>query len=1028
MPIHPLPLLPARCVDAFWARCVAVFLTLCIAAFLTTAQSPAQGGRPFFVQDVNLTPTPKLRGSLPEFWAEVSGRVFFSAETTQTGREVFVSKGTAATTQILKDISKGPTSSRPQFLGKTSRLVFFLANDAVHGREIWVTDGSSSGTRLAVDTHPGIAGLPPLGLGVVGNLLFFQVQKAGKGIELWRTDGTKLGTKRLLSYQPNAAEQFASFSKVGKASKGILFFVRTQQAPKLFKTDGRPSGTTLVTQVQGLTLNASKLEVLGDGKHLFFPGFDQTKGMEVWISDGTAQGTKLLKDLYPGKFSGFPKSFRLWNGRVTFLSFDGKGARYGFYGSDGTPAGTKLLSPSGVRVEFVSIAGPVAVLYPPDLPSPSAPWLLSPGKPAVQAKLPLPSPVFYPPAFASPAGILLQTFGAKGARLWTANPKTGKALALVPWGPGLLRPEFLGLSTAGRTYLAGGSNLPTLLEPYVTDGSAKGTKLLKELNPSVGTNSFEPFAAFPLGRETQFFGQGLGLPLGLWSWKGLGTKLQKLQSFTETFVYPQRDFVRGCAEKAFAFTNGGRRLLRLNSKAPYGQVLLTGGRDDVKAGAPLETLMGGRLYFQFGTAQGQGYELYVSDGTVKGTRLLKDVAPGTDSSRLGHLATLGNRIFFSAWQKAKGEEPWVSDGTGKGTKLLVDLMPGTASSFPQSFVRWDHRVWFLAKTVQATGLFPHYTDAKGRFQSALFSKLLPNGLRRGQNTHMISTQSALFLWDGAGISSLFVIRKEASSYRISHLPLEPNGLFALSVLPLGDKALVLGSLRSKPEQAALWLSDGTLKGSKRLRNFGRDKSALLPLFRLGSRRALFRAEGQLWVSDGTKLGTQPLVKQPNFTNPRPLSLSGGLLHFAAFDPIHGREPWAWFPGAHGLPRGQGCGGTLLQTPSLAIQDPVLGNSIAAKIQAGPPKGLGLLLLGTPGKTPTALPQTTQLPCRLFLDLSKFWLPLPPFLTNAKGTWSQSFQLPSNPRLSGITVLLQGLFPQKGNTFQVTNAYEITLGN
>ncbi len=1008
-------------------------LSLLLAGFASVSllsSGVAQGGKPFFVQDLNKVPRTKAKGSTPQFWAEFAGKVFFSALSRREGREVFITKGTSATTKLLKDVQGGRASSNPTYLGHTKKFLFFLADDGIHGREIWVTDGTTLGTHLLVDSIPGTNLNGPLGLGTQGSLLYFQVPGTGKNIELWRTDGTGKGTRRLLAYQPSATEGFAGFSKTGQSSKGVLFFVRTNLPPKLFKTDGTALGTTLVTQLPGTSWPKVGIEVGSDGKRIYFPGFDSVHGLEVWSSDGTAQGTKLLKDLMPGKSWGRPNSFGLWNGRISFLSMDGKGIGYGFYGSDGTPAGTKLLSPAKIRVEKMDRAGPTAVLYAGGNPGTILPWLLTPGKAPVQTKLPVKVLLSYPPAFASPAGILIQTLELKGNRTWTVNRNTGQASLLASWGPALFQIGNWGLATKTKTYLVGGSNQIHLTEPYITDGTAKGTKLLKELYSSKGTNSFEPFAAFPLGTKTRFFGQGLGNPLGLWSWNGLPSKVKKLQSFSQVFVYPQRDYVRALPERAFAFTGfpGGVQLLSLNAGTPFGTPLLKGGRNFGQVVPPLEAIMGDKLFFQFSTTNGLGNELYVSDGTAKGTKLLKDIASGTNSSNISHFATLGNRVFFSATQKGTGEEPWVSDGSAAGTQLLVDIVKGPSSSVAQSFVRWDGRAWFLAKTGLALGLFPHYTDSKGKgFQGAVFSPLLPNGFNQGSGTQMVATKAGLFAWDGKGIASIYVVQKSGVYYKIQHLPLQPNGLFALSVLPFGDKALVLGSHHSSPRLASLWLSDGTIKGSMRLATFWRDKSALLPLFRLGSRRALFRAQGQLWVSDGTKAGTHALLPNPPYDNPRPLTLAGGLFHFAAFDDAHGREPWAWFPGAHGVARGQGCGGKVLQTPELEVEDPVLGQSFAARGEAAPTNAAGLLLLGTPGSASQRLPSGAQLPCRIFLDLAQFWIPLPPFRTSPKGTWTQSFKAPNSLSLTGITVMLQALYPRGRSLFEVSNGYEVTFG-
>lgn len=42
---------------------------------------------------------------------------------------------------------------------------------------------------------------------------------------------------------------------------------------------------------------------------LFFEAITESYGKEIWVSDGTVDNTKLLKDIYPGKSSGITTVF-----------------------------------------------------------------------------------------------------------------------------------------------------------------------------------------------------------------------------------------------------------------------------------------------------------------------------------------------------------------------------------------------------------------------------------------------------------------------------------------------------------------------------------------------------------------------------------------------------------------------------------------------------------------------------------------------------------------------------------------------
>src|SRR5262245_21897045 len=89
-------------------------------------------------------------------------------------------------------------------------------------------------------------------------------------------------------------------------------------------------------------------EITVAGNHAFFRA-DNGHGNELYITDGTADGTKLVKDVKPGLGGSSPHAFlNAGNGVVFFLANDGSGDAV--WRSDGTAAGTvKVNLPSGAR-------------------------------------------------------------------------------------------------------------------------------------------------------------------------------------------------------------------------------------------------------------------------------------------------------------------------------------------------------------------------------------------------------------------------------------------------------------------------------------------------------------------------------------------------------------------------------------------------------------------------------------------------------------------------------------------------------
>src|SRR5215218_9330581 len=105
--------------------------------------------------------------------------------------------------------------------------------------------------------------------------------------------------------------------------------------------------------------------------------------------------------------------------------------------------------------------------------------------------------------------------------------------------------------------------------------------------------------------------------------------------------------------------------------------------------------MGGMLYFM--SSDGiHGTELWRTDGTAAGTRIVKDICPGSCSSWIYRMTVWGSALYFSADDGAHDKELWKSDGTESGTVLVKDLSPGLAGSSPGDFFEAGGSLYFSA--------------------------------------------------------------------------------------------------------------------------------------------------------------------------------------------------------------------------------------------------------------------------------------------------------------------------------------------
>ncbi len=116
-----------------------------------------------------------------------------------------------------------------------------------------------------------------------------------------------------------------------------------------------------------------------------------------------------------------------------------------------------------------------------------------------------------------------------------------------------------------------------------------------------------------------------------------------------------------------------------------------------------------------------GDELWVTDGTESGTVFLKDIYAGANGSQIKVSDSMGSnmkdgKLYFFAVNGSggftvNGEEPWVSDGTVAGTFMLKDIKTGfngsSGSANTKHFAEYNGKMYFFANgdTAALCGLY-----------------------------------------------------------------------------------------------------------------------------------------------------------------------------------------------------------------------------------------------------------------------------------------------------------------------------------
>jgi ELWxxDGT repeat protein len=83
------------------------------------------------------------QGSWPDNFTILGNKLFFTADNQDFFEELWVTDGTTAGTQLVKDISPRG-SSFPRGLTVVNDKLFFSAADGTNGQELWVSDGTAA--------------------------------------------------------------------------------------------------------------------------------------------------------------------------------------------------------------------------------------------------------------------------------------------------------------------------------------------------------------------------------------------------------------------------------------------------------------------------------------------------------------------------------------------------------------------------------------------------------------------------------------------------------------------------------------------------------------------------------------------------------------------------------------------------------------------------------------------------------------------------------------------------------------------
>ena len=564
-----------------------------------------------------------------------------------------------------------------------------------------------------------------------------------------------------------------------KLGADVLFTAsRPWEGPELWKTDGTEAGTRLVKDIYpGPAASNFSLLAVMDGFLLLWAD-DGEHGSELWRSDGSEAGTYLVKDFFPGKDNSrisnyFPFFFY---GKALLSVTDDANKNNSIWSSDGTEAGTQKL------FDVSELPGDVVNVYS------GFPWRGS---------------LYFFAYTSASKSVLLKSDGtAAGTSVLARDLSLG---APVPLGDHLL---FLKKTP---------ENIVSL---WKSDGTAEGTTELKAFVTPYGRcndmTTCNPWA--------------MSLP-----------NFAQLGAFSDRYWFVADDAEHGPE-------------LWVSNGTPEGTALFADLNPGTEGSYPQFLKQSANSLFFIAHDASHGGELWKTDGTPITTGLVKDIMPGYGSGMLDMLRAYyyapsdsamapDGRLFFKAHSPTYGDELWESDGTEEGTRLVKDIVPGSQGSYPQELVwQGDHLLF---------GKDYELWRSDGT-ESGTKQVLKINPANQGSSPYKYAEVNSQLLFYADG--GIWASNGTESGTRRIFDNFTPGTFTEIQIQKANGRLFFGNSTEKGSNNTALWQSDGTVAGTTLVKQF--KSPASLSLFTAIQDKLFFmNGTSKLWQSDGTTNGT-----------------------------------------------------------------------------------------------------------------------------------------------------------------------------
>jgi ELWxxDGT repeat protein len=648
-------------------------------------------------------------------------------------------------------------------------------------------------------------------------------------------------------------------------------------------------------QASGLS-PSSFLEVNGVS---YFSASTPTYGVELWRTDGTAEGTYLVRDINPGSHSSTPQSLTEMGGNVYFVANDGVN-RQEIWKTNGTAAGTFMLtsfSTASGTLPLLSLGVVGETLY---ISGYDSQWGVWKSDGTLEGTVKLRSfggdfPGAKPDNFTAVGDVVYFSAddGVSGAELWKSNGTAEGTVRVKDISPGTgdSTPTSL-FNYQGTLYFAASDGVHGS-ELWRSDGTETRTVQVKDIVP--GSEGSLPTKLIAVNDVLYFLAEDDPFQ-DLWRTDGTaagtvevyGAVRELIEYHGALYAFGSGSIVRSDG------TTAGTELVGLFGWPNFG--------------AEIQPVVAGDFIYFVGHSNTEGNEVWITDGTRAGTHILKDIKTALGGSRDDFvLSTLGDSLLFRAYSSLSGSDLWKSDGTEAETTLVRPISPTTASSNPSELTEFKGTLYFFARNADGEALW----RSDGTAEGTIALKSFRTGFVAPHRLTVVGDQLFFVANDGVTGDELWITDGTAEGTRIvvDMAPGSSSGFSPFSAFSENERLASSGGFLYftlvRSSKVELWKSDGSSNGTTLLKAFGANSLGQVgqltgvngQLFFVGYESS---TGSELWTSDGTPEGTIRLSdiwagpsSSLDIASVPALFNVGGALLFAATTPATGRELWKW---------------------------------------------------------------------------------------------------------------------------------------